>query len=429
MKKNIKKEIKLFKNFNNKKFKINISWLIFDKLFRASLNIVLTIILARNLGPENFGILNYLLAFLYLFTSISSLGMNPVLTNKIIKDGEKFKYNMVLNAYYIRFIFSILCYLIFLSLINLLNSEGVIFEYSIIIGLVIIMKSSEIFFSYFEAKSLSKYIVISQLLGLLTSILIIIYVFINNLDNKLIYIALLLDFIIVFVLINYFYFLKTKFLLPKIELILIKKILCKSLPVLVSALSIILYMRIDQIMIKSLINEYEVGIYSASVRLIEIFHFIPKILIISFLPIILKAKEYYKQLLFLNSLIFKISIVIFLIIFFSSSFLVKIFYGDEYLESVLITKVLSFSIVFVFFGVINEHWYIKNNLQLNYAFNVFLGAIINIILNYFLILKFGSVGAAVSTLITYIFIIFIFDIFNQKTYGLLILKFKSIFKI
>ena len=207
----------MFKNFNNKKFKINISWLIFDKLFRASLNIFLTIILARNLGPEDFGLLNYLLAFLYLFTSISSLGMNPVITNKIINDGAKFKYNLILNAYYIRFFFSILCYLIFLSLIHLLNNDEVIFEYSTIIGLVIIMKSSEIFFSYFEAKSLSKYIVISQLLGLLTSIFIIIYIFINELDNKFIYTALLLDFIIVFILINYFYFFKTKFFFPKLE--------------------------------------------------------------------------------------------------------------------------------------------------------------------------------------------------------------------
>ena len=419
----------MFKNFNNKKFKINISWLIFDKLFRASLNIFLTIILARNLGPEDFGLLNYLLAFLYLFTSISSLGMNPVLTNKIINDGAKFKYNLILNAYYIRFFFSILCYLIFLSLIYLLNNDEVIFEYSTIIGLVIIMKSSEILFSYFEAKSLSKYIVISQLLGLLTSIFIIIYIFINELDNKFIYTALLLDFIIVFILINYFYFFKTKFFFPKLELSLIKKTLYSSLPVLISALSIILYMRIDQIMIKSLINEYEVGIYSASVRLIEIFHFIPKILIISFLPIILKTKEYYNQLLHLNSVIFKISIFIFLIIFFSSSLLTDIFYGQEYFESVLITKILSFSIIFVFFGVINEHWYIKNNLQLNYAFNVFLGALINIILNYFLILNFGSVGAAISTLITYIFIIFVFDMFNKNTYRLLIIKLKSIFKI
>ena len=182
-------------------------------------------------------------------------------------------------------------------------------------------------------------------------------------------------------------------------------------------------------MIKSLINEYEVGIYSASVRLIEIFHFIPKILIISFLPIILKTKEYYNQLLHLNSVIFKISIFIFLIIFFSSSLLTDIFYGEKYFESVLITKILSFSIIFVFFGVINEHWYIKNNLQLNYAFNVFFGALINIILNYFLILNFGSVGAAISTLITYIFIIFIFDMFNKNTYRLLIIKLKSIFKI
>lgn len=79
----------MFKIFNNISFKINLSWLLFDKLFRASLNILLSILLARYLGPENFGVLNYLIAFIFLFNAVSSLGMNPVLTNLIVKQKKK----------------------------------------------------------------------------------------------------------------------------------------------------------------------------------------------------------------------------------------------------------------------------------------------------------------------------------------------------
>ena len=152
----------MLKIFKIQNFKFNISWLVFDKVFRASLNIILSIILARSLGPENFGILNYLLAYIFLFTSISSLGINPVLTNKIIKDGKKSNHNILINSYYFRLIFSLLNYTFFLILIKFINNDNIYNQYSTIIGLTIILKSSEVFYSYIESKYLSKFIVISS---------------------------------------------------------------------------------------------------------------------------------------------------------------------------------------------------------------------------------------------------------------------------
>ena len=87
------------------------------------------------------------------------------------------------------------------------------------------------------------------------------------------------------------------------------------------------------------------------------------------------------------------------------------------------------SIIFVFYGVINEHWYVAKNLQKYYAISVFLGALSNIFLNYILIPKFGIEGAAYATIITYFLIVFVFDHFNKKTRNLLIIKFKSLIKI
>ena len=80
-------------------------------------------------------------------------------------------------------------------------------------------------------------------------------------------------------------------------------------------------------------------------------------------------------------------------------------------------------------GVVNEHWYITKNLQKYYAINVFLGALTNIILNYYLIPILGISGAAYSTILTYLLIIFLFDIFHKKTRDLLKIKFRSIISI
>ena len=419
----------MFKIFNNISFKINLSWLLFDKLFRASLNILLSIFLARYLGPENFGVLNYLIAFIFLFNAISSLGMNPVLINLIVKKHRKFNLNLLISAYYLRFFVSILCYTIFILIILIFNDKETYLNYSLIVGLIIILKSSEILFSYFEAKLLSKFIVISQLIGIIFLASIVFLVINKGLNNVYIYYGLLIDAIIVFCLINYFYISKNRKILNKFQFNNIKNLILKSFPVLISSLSIILYMRIDQIMINSLVNEYQLGIYSVSVRYVEIFHFIPKIIMISLLPILLTSKKYVYDLLKINSIIFKFSIFLTVLIFLSSDFIIPFLFGNEYSQSILTTKILSFSLLFVFFGVVNEHWYISKNLQKYYAIYVFLGAILNITFNYILINKIGIQGAAYSTLLTYFLIIFLFDYSNKKTRFLMQIKYKSLFKI
>ncbi len=418
----------MFKILNNISFKINLSWLLFDKLFRASLNILLSILFARHLGPENFGVLNYLVAFIFLFNAISSLGMNPVLTNLIVKK-KNFNKNLLMSAYHFRFFASLICYIFFILIILTFHEKEIYLNYSLIAGLIIILKSSEILFSYFEAKLLSKFIVISQLVGLIFLAFIAFFVINKNLNDIYIYYGLLVDAVIVFLLINYFYILDNKRIFNKFQFNKIKSLILKSLPVLISSLSIILYMRIDQIMINSLVNEYQLGIYSVSVRYVEIFHFIPKIIMISLLPILLTSKKYVYDLLKINSIIFKFSIFLTVLIFLSSDFIIPFLFGNEYSESILITKILSFSLLFVFFGVVNEHWYISKNLQKYYAIYVFLGAILNIIFNYILINKIGIQGAAYSTILTYFLIIFLFDFSNKKTRFLMQIKYKSLFKI
>ena len=417
------------KIFRSKKTKYNFSWLVFDKFARASLNFLLFIFLARYLGPQEFGILNYLLALVFLFTSLSSLGINPVLTNILIKNKRKTNNSIISNSYILRFFSSLFGYLIFILFIIYLHGKNFYLSYSIIIGLSIIIKSYEVLFSYFESKSLSKYIVISQTISLVIVFSLIVFFLYLEFDIKYIYYCFLIDSLITLFLINIFFFKKERNFLFNLDFRKIYKIIHKSFPVLLSIISIVIYMRIDQVMINLLLSEKDVGIYSVSVRIVEMFHFIPKIIMVSYLPILLISKNYTFELIKINSLLFKLSILVIFFIFALSKYITSILFGEIYMESVLTTILLSISLIFVFFGVANEHWYISKNLQKYYALNVFIGAITNIILNYFLIQSFGISGAAYSTILTYLLIIFLFDIFNKKTRVLLKLKYKSIISI
>ena len=199
----------MLKLLNKKKFNKNLSWLLFDKLFRASANIFLTVFLARHLGPDNFGILNYLLAILFLFVSISSLGVNPVLVNEIVKKRRNSMPSLI-NSYYLRFLISLISHFLFLLIIYTLNNKYNIPQLFFNSGVIIILKSCEVLFSFFEAKSFSKYIVISQSVGFFISASMILFIVINAIDNIYIYYALVLDLVIVFILINVFYFINFK---------------------------------------------------------------------------------------------------------------------------------------------------------------------------------------------------------------------------
>ena len=52
-----------------------------------------------------------------------------------------------------------------------------------------------------------------------------------------------------------------------------------------------IYAKIDQVMIGSLMGNYEVGLYAATVKLVEIWYFIPSIICTSLFPAIINAKN------------------------------------------------------------------------------------------------------------------------------------------
>jgi len=166
---------------------------------------------------------------------------------------------------------------------------------------------------------------------------------------------------------------------------------------------IMIYLRIDQLLLFQMKGAEAVGYYAAAVKLTEIFNIVPAAFMFSILPLLssyfvtsLDKLEQVYELCFRFMSIFIMPVVIG--IFVLAGPLVKAIYGEGYLMSIPALKILIWSEIFTFLGVVHINLLISTGLQkLDFIFTS-TGAVVNVILNLLLIPRYGIAGASVATL-------------------------------
>tara|TARA_Y100001968_G_C19448112_1_gene766615 strand:- start:4137 stop:5444 length:1308 start_codon:yes stop_codon:yes gene_type:complete len=184
-----------------------------------------------------------------------------------------------------------------------------------------------------------------------------------------------------------------------------KSLLAKSLPCLISSISIVIFMRSDQLMIQWILGPAELARYSIAVRAAECIYFFPVILCTTYYPRLKgNLKNYYNnftlQALYKTSWILGISMT--LISIYILPFLVVIFFGDKYISSQSILVILAPASFMVCSGSASSCWLKCMNLEKVIAIHSIFGALLNVTLNIYLIPKTGISGAAIATSISYI---------------------------
>tara|TARA_B110000305_G_scaffold88661_1_gene99940 strand:- start:108 stop:503 length:396 start_codon:yes stop_codon:yes gene_type:complete len=112
---------------------------------------------------------------------------------------------------------------------------------------------------------------------------------------------------------------------------------------------------------------------------------------------------------------------------FLGTFIVELLYGTQYNQAGSVLLIHIWAGVFVFLGVASSKWFLVENLKMLLLQRAFYGMIINIILNFILIPKYGIQGAAFATLISQAISAYIIDFFHIKTRKMFYMKSKTIF--
>jgi len=382
----------------------NTSWLFAEKILRMTVGLFVGIWVARYLEPEQFGLFSYAQSFVGLFAAIATLGLDGIVIRELVKDESR-RDELLGTAFYLKIVGAILTILALYMAIHFTSNDQYTNMLIFIIASAVIFQSVNVIDLYFQSKVMSRYVVYANIISLFISSLVKIYLILN--EAQLIafaYVVLFDSFILASGFLYFYIYNRFSIIKWKFHIELAKSLLKDSWPLILSGMAIAVYMKIDQIMIKEMLDSSAVGQYAAAVRLSEAWYFIPMVISSSLFPAIVNAKKiseelYYERLQKLYDLIVWLAIAIALPMTFLSDWVVKLLYGSQYSEAGSVLMIHIWAGVFVFLGVVKGRWLISENLMKYYFYGAFFSSIINILLNYFLIPIYGIKGAAVATLI------------------------------
>ena len=398
----------------------NTSWMFLAQMLRMSSGILVGLWVARYLGPEHFGVFSYVIAFTSLFSVIARLGMDEVLVRELINVPQK-KEILLGTAFWLKIAGSLITLLILGITVIMSSNDSIINNYIFIVASGIIFQSFTVVDSYFQSEVKLKFVSICSIVQLLISSMLKISLIIIGADLFLFLLVILVDQITLAISLFIAYGMQNESgFLHYFDFSVARKLLKNSWPLIFSSLVITIYMRIDQLMIKEMLGEYEVGVYSAAVRLSEVWYFIPMIISTSLFPAILHAKKLNKQLYNnriqrLYTLVFWIALSICIPMTFLSEWIIIFLYGSAYKEAGIVLSIHIWAGIFVFLGVVSGKFFLSENLQLNTTVNTAVGAVVNILLNYFLLPVYGINGAAIATIISYAVAAYFMNIFFRRT--------------
>lgn len=436
MNKDIIKKINSFINHPGiKKYAKNTVWMFIESITRFITGFIISIWITRYLGPEKFGIYSYTLAYTYLFSGITNLGIDTaIVVREILKHPQNVT-EILGTAFKLKLSGALIT--IFIIIISLFFTDNKMTQniYILIVSITFIFQAFGVIEAYFQSQVKAKYVSLAKIIQMFISSTIKISLIVVKADLNAFIVMVLLEQIILAILISISYKKNGNGnFYEKFNIDIAKELLKYSWPLLISAIATSIYMRIDQVMIAKMINERELGIYSAAVRLVEIWYFIPTILSASLLPAIINTKlknteKYEKRMKYFYKLNIITSLIITVIIILSSHKLTKFLYGNKYIGTEEILNIYIFSFIFVSIGISSYQWIITENLQRLFTINTILGAIVRIFSNIILIKKYGIKGAAYATVLSYFVSSYLGLLLWNKTRKNFWLITKSIFSI
>jgi O-antigen/teichoic acid export membrane protein len=417
-----------------KKYFWNTSWLFFERIFRMCIALFVGVYVARYLGPDQYGLLNYSISFVALFSTIATLGLNDIVIRELVKDENK-RDKLLGTTFWLKIFGALLAIGILGIAVNFTSNSTETNLMIFIIAIGTLFQSLDVIDYYFQAKVQSRFVVHAKfwaLVGVSAAKILLI-----SLNVSLIWFVslILIEYIATAIgfLLNYTRQ-KLSILRWKFDKSMAFHLLENSWPLIFTGFIISIYMRIDQVMIKEMLDYQAVGYYSVAVNLSEAWYFIPTVIVSSLFPAIIEAKSvsedlYYKRLQKLFDLMVLLAVGIAIPTTFLSDWVIVSLYGDEFQSAGAVLSIHIWAGLFVFLGVARGTWILTENLQRYSFIYTLLGAISNVILNFFMIPVYGIAGAAYATLISQFVSVVVVPFLIQKTRSSVYMMGKSIFFI
>lgn len=429
----------------NLKLVLKASYLVFIGLLVSKvLTYLYRIIIARNFGPEIYGVFSLSIMVLGLFAAFSSLGLMqgllrfvPWYRGKKQENKANYLIKISLITVIISGIISGIFFFIFSKYIaiNLFHSKELVSFLQIFSFILPFFLLSNVLLAIIQAyEKIGWYSFILNILQNVTKVLFLLFFIYAGLTNEPIAVSYSLGIISMLIVASFYckkglhiHFVQKK-LLDEEKTKIKKEFFHFSWPLLFYALVSLIFYWMDSFSIGFFKSPFEVGIYNAAVPIAILLTFASEIFIKLFFPLVTKelskrnnflVEELSKQV---QKWVFLINLPFALLIFFFPGVLINFLFGPEYLSAVNSLKILAVG------GMIASLSWIPNSLVLAKGkskiilYNILFTSILNLFLNIILVPKYGIEGAAFSTTVSKILLTIILFIEIKKNYNFIPLR-------
>lgn len=389
-----------------RRYSANTGWLFAGQMVSLIVAFFVGAYIARYLGPEKFGAINYAIGFSSILAFLAGFGIDTILKRDLLTYPER-QAELLGTAFWLKLVagFATLCLVNVVSLV--LNHDTASRLLIFIFSFTFILTSFNVLSTYFQARVLAKKVILAQMGAACVSTLLKLLFVYCGFGTPAFIAIYLVDGVVLTCGLYYEY--RADADTPrswKFNTRLAKDMCRAAIPLTLTYIMIMVYLKIDQVLLKNIAGEHALGLYSVAVKISEVLYFVPTLLCASLFPAIVNAKStnalvYRKRLVWLYGTLFVLAVFIAAPLSFGAEYVIPFLFGAQYVLSVPIFQIYIWSVVPMFLITAVTQYLIAEDYTSIYLYSSAMGALSNTALNLVLIPRYGATGAAITTLISY----------------------------
>jgi PST family polysaccharide transporter len=398
----------------------NSGWLLFDQFLRIVAGALLSLWVARHYGPAQLGALNYAMAIVALWAPIALASLDVLVIRDLVKDKPSARV-ILASALVMRMLAALVsvCGALVMAL-TARPEDHALLVLVLLSALATIFQSAFVIDGWYQSQSQTRIGAMVRTLSFTIGALVRITAIIADADVVVLAVAVAVEAFVAAMLFYVFYRNKEgRFLdIGAVDWIRIRAYLSEGKSLILTGVLIGVYMRVDRVMIGSLLDNRSVGLYSVAVQLCELMYILPSAVLLSIYPTLvsihaINEDHYRKRLLQVMAAFFYGSLTIAVVFSISSPLIIETLLGSAYIESASIVRIYIFLLPITSMSIIFSHWYVFYAKTRISMYGTVAGGASALLLNYLLIPRLGLHGAAyaalISTLIPTVVVSLLFD--------------------
>lgn len=383
----------------------NIGWAIVGKMVTLLGSFIVGIFVARYLGPEQYGLMSYVISYVAVFQVIATFGLDNIEIREEAKNKDA-RDAIIGTAFVLKLLFAFVTIALIFCFVMVSESDSFSRWMIMLYSLTIVLNCFFVARNYFTAIVWNEYVVKTEISRTIIGIVIKVVLLVMHAGLVWFIAACVFDY----VLLATGYCLSYSKKIDKIKLWHFdrnwaKFLIRQSFPLLLSLTAVVAMQRIDQIMIKNMIDNESVGQYSVAFKFVEVMIFVPTIMAQTISPMLVRLRNenegrYKEQAQVFMDVSVWICILMSIAVCLIAGGLIKLTFGTQYLLAIPVLQIMAFKVIFDALSQTSGQMIIIEGKHKLMVVREIAGCICCVFLNLMLIPRYGIIGSAIASVCT-----------------------------